>query len=120
MNPNATVLIVGRTTLLPDLAAHLPRDWRIQRAELTVGARADIVLLVEPDPAQISRVALDAPEAAVIAVLSPFSDQDEVVRVLEAGADACVRTQNAAIVAAHVEACRRRQLTTPWHLHQAA
>jgi hypothetical protein len=63
----------------------------------------------------VTAACLQHPTASVVAVLSPFSDHGEVVRVLEAGADACVRTTNAAIVAAHAEACHRRQLASPWH-----
>ena len=114
-----SVLVVGPTMRLHDLGPFLPEHWLVIRRErlAALGAvpeHADIVLLIEPTTSQVTAACLAEPAAAVIAVLSPFSDHDEVVRVLDAGADACVRTQNSAIVAAHAEACRRRQLASPW------
>ena len=116
-----TVLVVGPATHLHDLRPCLPESWRLVRRERLgiVPEHADIVLLIEPTGGQVTAACLAEPEAAVIAVLSPFSDHEAVVRVLDAGADACVRTQNSAIVAAHAEACRRRQLASPWHTQVA-
>ena len=123
MNSNdaVTVLVIGPTTRLHDLAPHLPDHWVvIRREQLGVAPEhADIVLLIEPNPRGVSAACLAEPDSAVIAVLSPFSDNEAVVRVLDAGADACMRTQNAAIVADHVEACRRRQLASPWRTRVA-
>jgi|SRR5690348_1046271 len=120
-----TVLVVGPTARLHDLAPFLPDNWLVVRRErLGIGdgaepEHAEIVLLIEPTANQVTAACLAEPAAAVIAVLSPFSDHDEVVRVLDAGADACVRSQNSAIVAAHAEACRRRQLASPWRVQVA-
>jgi hypothetical protein len=116
-----TVLVIGSPSRLHDVGSFLPDNWVVIRRErLGVAPEdADIVLLIEPTGGQVSAACLAEPASAVIAVLSPFSDHDEVVRVLDAGADACVRTHNAAIVAAHAEACRRRQLASPWRAHVA-
>ncbi len=116
-----TVLVIGSPSRLHDLGSTLPDDWFVVRRErLGVSPEhADIVLLIEPTASQVTAACLAEPASAVIAVLSPFSDHEEVVRVLDAGADACVRTQNPAIVAAHAEACRRRQLASPWRAHVA-
>jgi DNA-binding NarL/FixJ family response regulator len=116
-----TILVIGPPTRLPDLDRFLPDTWQVIRRELigAVPERADIVLLTEPTASQVSAACLAEPEAAVIVTLSPFSDHEDVVRVLDAGADACVRTHNAAIVAAHAEACRRRQLASPWPTYAA-
>jgi hypothetical protein len=119
------ILVVGPTVRLPDLGLFLPDNWLVIRRErLGIGdgvgpEHADIVLLLEPAAKQVTAACLAEPAAAVIALLSPFSDHEEVVRVLDAGADACVRTQNSAIVAAHAEACRRRQLASPWRIQVA-
>jgi hypothetical protein len=112
-----TALVIGPPSRLHDLGRLLPDNWLVIRRERIgiVPEGADVVLLIEPTPPQVSGACLAEPEAAVIAVLSPFSDHEDVVRVLDAGADACVRTHNTAIVAAHAEACRRRQLASPWH-----
>jgi hypothetical protein len=119
-NP-VTVLVVGPTTRLPDLGAFLPQRWVLpRRTELTGEPHhPDIIVLIEPAGSLVSAACLANPTASVVAVLSPFSDHDDVVRVLEAGADACVRTTNTAIVAAHVEACHRRQLASPWRVTAA-
>ena len=123
MNSNdpVTILVIGPPARLHDLAPTLADHWVvIRREQLGVAPEhADIVLLIEPNPRGVSAACLAEPDSAVIAVLSPFSDNEEVVRVLDAGADACVRTQNAAIVAAHIEACRRRQLASPWRTRVA-
>ena len=111
-----SVLIVGPTTRLHDLGAFLPERWiLLRRPNLDEPVHPDIVVLVDPSSSAVTAACLRSPSASVIAVLNPFSDHDDVVRVLDAGADACVRTTNAAIVAAHAEACHRRQLASPWH-----
>jgi hypothetical protein len=116
-----TVLVIGSPSRLHDLGPSLPGDWSVIRRERlgVTPEHADIVLLIEPTADQVTAACLAEPAAAVITVLGPFSDHDEVVRVLDAGADACVRTQNSAIVAAHAEACRRRQLASPWRVQVA-
>ena len=116
-----TVLVVGPLTRLHDLSPFLPDGWIVlRRADLDGEAQhPDIVVLIEPGAGLVTRACLQNPEAAVIAVLSPLSDPDDVVKVLDAGADTCVRSTNTAIVAAHAEACRRRQLASPWHARVA-
>ena len=111
-----SVLVVGPTTRLHDLGAFLPERWILRRRpDLDEPVHPDIVVLIDPSAPAVTAACLRHPTASVIAVLNPFSDHDDVVRVLDAGADACVRTTNAAIVAAHAEACHRRQLASPWH-----
>jgi hypothetical protein len=116
-----TALVVGPLARLHDLAPFLPDGWIVLRRERLDGEpeHPDIVVLIEPPAGLVTRACLQNPEAAVIAVLSPVSDHDDVVKVLDAGADTCVRSNNAAIVAAHAEACRRRQLASPWHTRVA-
>ncbi|MET7392282.1 hypothetical protein ABZS66_02140 [Dactylosporangium sp. NPDC005572] len=111
MLDRVTVLVVTGTSRLSDLPRHLPGDWLVvQRAELDDGGvrEPDIVVLDDPGPRAVTAACLRHPAAAVVAVLNPYSDHQEVVNVLEAGADACVRSSSTAIVAAHVEACQRR------------
>ncbi|GGM65459.1 response regulator transcription factor [Dactylosporangium sucinum] len=106
-----TVLLVAGTSRLSDLPRHLPGDWLVvQRPQLADGdvRDPDIVVLDDPGPRAVSAACLRHPAAAVVAVLSQYSDHQDVVDVLEAGADACVRAATTAIVAAHVEACQRR------------
>jgi hypothetical protein len=107
-----TVFVQGPPHRLMGLSAYLPPGWRVSRAAPT--PHAEIILLVDPHPAEVTSTCLRHPDAAVIAVLDAFSTDAQSVGVLEAGADACVRTDHAAIVAAHIEACRRRQVASPW------
>src|SRR4051812_30816746 len=106
-----TVLLLATGSRFTALARPLPQDWRIIRpGELAPGGRdPDIVVLDDPGPKAVTANCLRHPAAAIVVVLSPYSDHQEVVDVLEAGADACVRSDTTAVIAAHVEACRRRQ-----------
>ncbi|WP_432988049.1 hypothetical protein [Dactylosporangium sp. CA-233914] len=105
------VLLIAPAHRLSDLDRHLPQDWVVtRRAEMPAGCREpDIVLLDDPGPRSVTAACLRHPAASVVAVLSPYSDHQAVVDVLEAGADACVRSATAPVIAAHLEACRRRQ-----------
>ncbi|MER7281838.1 hypothetical protein ABT369_46115 [Dactylosporangium sp. NPDC000244] len=105
------VLLIAPAHRLPELDRHLPQGWVVtRRAEMPAGCREpDIVVLDDPGPRSVTAACLRHPSASIVAVLSPYSDHQAVVDVLEAGADACVRSSTAAVIAAHLEACRRRQ-----------
>ncbi|GAA3298965.1 response regulator transcription factor [Dactylosporangium vinaceum] len=105
------VLLIAPAHRLSDLDRHLPATWMVtRRAEMPAGCREpDIVLLDDPGPRSVTAACLRHPAASIVAVLSPYSDHQAVVDVLEAGADACVRSSSAPVIAAHLEACRRRQ-----------
>jgi hypothetical protein len=115
MNDTVTVLVAGPSARLHDLQRFLPDGWEVVH---TVG-HPDVVVLVEPARSAVTQACLTYPAASIVAVLGPYGDHDEVVRVLNAGADACVRSRQPAMVAAHVEACRRRQLASPWRVQVA-
>jgi DNA-binding NarL/FixJ family response regulator len=104
------VLLIAPAHRLTELERHLPDGWVVtRRAEMPAGCREpDIVLLDDPGPRSVTAACLRHPAASVVAVLSPYSDHQAVVDVLEAGADACVRSATAPVIAAHLEACRRR------------
>ncbi|MGI5244014.1 hypothetical protein [Dactylosporangium sp. CA-139066] len=105
------VLLVAPNGRFGDLERHLPQGWVLtRRHELPAGCREpDIVVLDDPGPRAVTAACLRHPAASIVAVISPYSDHQRVVDVLEAGADACVRSGTAAVIAAHLEACRRRQ-----------
>jgi DNA-binding response OmpR family regulator len=105
------VLLVSAAGRFADLDRHLPQGWVVtRRQELPAGCREpDIVVLDDAGPRTITAACLRHPAAAIVAVLSPYSDHQDVVDVLEAGADACVRSATATVIAAHLEACARRQ-----------
>ena len=50
----------------------------------------------------------------IVALVDPDAPAELVAGVLTAGADACVRGGQAAILASHLVACRRRQLAERW------
>jgi DNA-binding response OmpR family regulator len=108
---HVTVLLVADGARFTDLTRYLPQDWTVLRRTTPepVVRDPDIVVLDDPGPRAVTAACLRHPASAIVAVLSPYSDHQEVVDVLEAGADACVRSNTTAVVAAHVEACRRRQ-----------
>lgn len=103
------VLLVAADARFADLGRHLPAGWRVVRPDQPTPHEPDIVVLDDPRPRTVTATCLRHPSASIVVVLSPYSDHQEVVDVLEAGADACVRSATTAVVAAHVEACRRRQ-----------
>ncbi|MER7001937.1 hypothetical protein ABT297_02680 [Dactylosporangium sp. NPDC000555] len=105
------VLLVAPAGRHADLERHLPQGWVVtRRHELPAGCREpDIVLLDDPGPRTVTAACLRHPAASIVAVLSAYSDHQAVVDVLEAGADACVRAPTAVVLAAHLEACARRQ-----------
>jgi hypothetical protein len=107
-----TVYVQGPPHRLLGLGAYLPAGWQVDHG--APPNNAEIILLVDPHPREVTVNCLRHPGAAIIAVLDAYSPDARSVAVLEAGADACVRTDQAAIVAAHVEACRRRQVVSPW------
>ncbi|GAA3245563.1 response regulator transcription factor [Dactylosporangium siamense] len=108
---HVTVLLVADGGRLMDLTRYLPQDWTVLRRTTPepLVRDPDIVVLDDPGPRAVTAACLRHPASAIVVVLSPYSDHQEVVDVLEAGADACVRSNTTAVVAAHVEACRRRQ-----------
>lgn len=106
------VYVQGPPHRLMGLGAYLPAGWHVDRD--VPPSHAEIILLVDPHPTEVTRACLRHPSAAIVAVLDAYSADAQSVAVLDAGADACVRTDQAAIVAAHIEACRRRQVASPW------
>jgi hypothetical protein len=110
-----TVAAYARAERLAGLLPYLPVDGRLVRRDwldTTVGD-PDLVLLFDATGARVAEARRRDPGASVVAVLDPRGDQQEVVAVLHAGADACVRSNSAPIIAAHLQACRRRQLASP-------
>ncbi|WP_432827849.1 hypothetical protein [Dactylosporangium sp. CA-092794] len=106
-----SVLLVAAAHRLTDLGRHLPPQWLVIRREALAadGRDPDIVVLDDPAARTVSAACMRHPTSAIVAVLGPYSDHQRVVDVLEAGADACVRSATAAVIAAHLEACQRRQ-----------
>jgi DNA-binding response OmpR family regulator len=104
------VAVVGPTLHKGNLAPHLPKHWRVtQHRQVEVGD-PDILVLLAPSDAKVRDARRRRPDTVILVVLSLLDAAESVVEVLDAGADACVRTDAAGVVATHVRACRRRQL----------
>src|ERR1700755_2284835 len=96
---HVTVLVITGARRFADLDRHLPDDWQVQhRSSLDPGGGPDPDIVVldgvgfPAAPRVVTAACLRHPTAAVVAVIGPYSDHEEVVDVLEAGADACVRS----------------------------
>jgi hypothetical protein len=129
LNPATTrtlspvVAVLGHPGRVAGLAAHLPAGWSLRGARDVDDIRPDeLVLLTQATPEQVVTVrAVLAARSRVIAMVDERAPAGMVAAVLTAGADACVRGGPPAILAGHLVACRRRQLTERWAaLHAAA
>lgn len=104
------VAVVGPTLRKGNLAPHLPTHWTVtHHRQLEVGD-PDLLVLLAPSDAKVRDARRRRPDTVILVVLSLLDPPESVVEVLDAGADSCVRTDAAGIVATHVLACRRRQL----------
>lgn len=129
VNPPATrtlspvVAVLGHPGRVAGLAAHLPAGWSLRGARDLDDIRPDeLVLLTQATPERVTaaRAALPA-RSRVIAMVDERTPAGTVAAVLTAGADVCVRGGPPAVLAGHLVACRRRQLTDRWAaLHAAA
>jgi hypothetical protein len=100
--------LVDRDGTVGALARHLPADWTIERIT-DLGNSTDIDLLVvgaATGPA-IAQARRWHPYAVIVGVIDHAAPADVIVDVLSAGADACVRSGSAAILAAHLRALNR-------------
>jgi hypothetical protein len=110
-----TVAAYAGAHRLRRLLPYLPLSWRLVRRDRLDDrtGRPDLVLLFDATGTAVTEARQRDPGAPVVVVLDPRGDQRDVIAVLQAGADACVRSDSAVIVAAHLQACRRRHATVP-------
>lgn len=98
------------------LDRHLAPGWTVRRpaAFADVGAD-DIVLITDASPSVVRTArAVLPPDASVVALVPAAADAGAVAEVLTAGAGVCVRAGRPAVLAAHLVACRRRQVAARW------
>ena len=114
------VSVFGHPGRVAGLAGHLPHGWSIRRpCDLDDVHPDDIVVFggaVEGDVAA-ARAALPR-RTRIVAVVDTDAAAEVVAAVLTAGADVCVRGGLPAILASHLIACRRRQVTDRWSAYQ--
>jgi hypothetical protein len=116
------VAVLGRRSRVAGLAAHLPTGWTLRSARDLDDIRPDELVLVVGAREQDIRTARAVlpRRARIIALVDDDAPAELVAAVLTAGADVCVRGGLPAILASHLVACRRRQLTDRWSGLQAA
>jgi hypothetical protein len=111
-----TVAVFGHPGRVAALPAHLPAGWTMRRPRDLDDVRPDdIVLFSGATVADVTTARAVLPRRTRIVVLVDETSPAELVAgVLTAGADACVRGGQPAILASHLVACRRRQLADRW------
>jgi hypothetical protein len=99
----------------------LPIGWALSRSAETVDPLVDVIVVVPASDGQaVARARARHPRDPLLAIVPAMADSSVVVDTLDAGADACVRTAGAAVVASHLLSMQRRrelervaQLTRP-------
>lgn len=82
------VTMEGHPELAAELADVLPRQWRMSTDD---PRWVDAIVLVRPDRMRVKRTRAEYPDTPILALVDHDAPVAEVVGVLEAGADACVR-----------------------------
>ncbi|WP_436519863.1 hypothetical protein [Actinoplanes sp. HUAS TT8] len=110
------VAVLGQQSRIVALPQYLPSGWTVRPiAELDDVRPGEIVLLSGARVKDVEAARSTLPRVSRIVVLIDEWAQAELVAgVLTAGADVCVRGGHPAILAGHLVACRRRQLSERW------
>jgi uncharacterized Zn-binding protein involved in type VI secretion len=114
--PRPVVAVFGHPGRITGLDKQLPAGWSMRRpADLDDVDPGELVLLAGATVAavKLARQVLAA-RTPVVAVVDDLAPPEVVTGVLTAGADACVRGGQPAILAGHLVACRRRVLADRW------
>ncbi|MGK5681804.1 hypothetical protein [Actinoplanes sp. URMC 104] len=114
--PLPAVAYFGPPGRVAGLAHHLPAGWSLRRAADLDDLRPDeIVLFAGASVHEVATARRVLPSrAVVVALVDEAAPAELVAGVLTAGADACVRGGQPAILASHLVACRRRDLAGRW------
>jgi hypothetical protein len=115
-SPRPVVAVLGHMGRVAGLAQHLPKNWSVRRARDVDDVSADDLVLMSG--ATVREVALARrvlpTRTQIVALVDDEAPAEVVAGVLTAGADACVRGGQPAILASHLVACRRRLLSGRW------
>ena len=114
--PSPIVAVLGPAGRVQGLAQHLPSGWSVRYATDLDDVSPDELLLFTG--AAVHDIALARrlmpSRTQLVALVDASAPAEMVAAVLTAGADACVRGGQPAILASHLVACRRRQLAGRW------
>lgn len=108
------VKVCGELDQVAGLAAALPTGWTFEAIDRRGRPDCDVIIVVAginvvADAATVARVRADNPGDPLLAIVPAMAESAVVVAALEAGADACVRTASAAVVASHLLSMQRRR-----------
>ena len=103
------VTVDGSPEIAAELAGVLPRQWRMRTTD---PKWVDAIVLVRPDRGRVRRTRAEYPDTPILALVDHDAPVAEVVAVLEAGADACVRDSRPELVG---DQLRQYGANTPWH-----
>ncbi|MBL7261673.1 hypothetical protein [Paractinoplanes lichenicola] len=114
--PLPAVAYFGHPGRVAGLPQHLPRGWSVRRAGDLDDLRPDeIVLFAGATEREVATARRVLPgRTMIVALVDEEAPAELVAAVLTAGADACVRGGQPAILAGHLVACRRRDLADRW------
>jgi hypothetical protein len=114
--PQPVVAVLGPAGRVAGLAQHLPSGWSVRFPGDLDDVRPDeLVLFARATVGDVSLARRVLPgRTQVVALVDDAAPAELVAGVLTAGADACVRGGQPAILASHLVACRRRQLAGRW------
>ena len=114
--PDAVVVVLGQAGRVAALAAQLPAGWSVRFEASAKAVRPGEIVLVSGARAEAVAAARAVVSARtrIVALVDEDAGADLVTGVLSAGADACVRGGQPAVLASHLVACRRRQLADRW------
>ncbi|GGQ61945.1 hypothetical protein [Couchioplanes azureus] len=114
--PGAAVVVLGQAGRVAALAAQLPAGWSVRFAASAREVDPGEIVLISGarEGAVRDARAVVARRTRIVALVDEDAAADLVTAVLTAGADACVRGGQPAILASHLVACRRRQLADRW------
>jgi hypothetical protein len=110
------VAVLGRQSRIGALPQNLPSGWSVRPLTTIDDVRPGEIVLLSGAKVEDVRMARSVlPRASRIVVLiDEWAPAELVAGVLTAGADVCVRGGHPAILAGHLVACRRRQLSERW------
>jgi hypothetical protein len=120
--PSPVVAVFGHPGRVAGLEAHLPAGWSVRPVQdFDDVLPGELVLITQARVGHVNAARAVLPRRArIVALVEEGAPAELVAGVLTAGADVCVRGSQPAILASHLVACRRRQLTDRWATLEAA
>jgi hypothetical protein len=103
------VTVVGPAGGITALADQLPETWEVRTAEPGEVVETDLLVIAAATGSRIAAAVRLHRGIPVVGIVDAFAPAEQVVEVLDAGADACVRSGQPALVGSHLRACHRRR-----------